>query len=270
MRLQSAERWETLPGWARRFVLPACLLLAAAGVRSLLTRLIYPPGTFGIGSLSAWMDQAGVYARLQEFARFLRPFGLLHALALALVITRLLRRPAGRARTFAAFLLLAALNPLCLGPLSALTAPVAALLFSDAAWGAPVFAAVSVFHSAAGVALPLLITRLVLDRVRWFYPDGPGWGSLGRGTKCALWVFLAVLVGALGLLSLAEALSTFQQLDLLAGGGGSLLNALSLRGGPLRRNLLPQNLAVAALTVVLANLIFRAPVGARTEGPARE
>ena len=92
MRLQSAERWETLPGWARRFVLPACLLLAAAGVRSLLTRLIYPPGTFGIGSLSAWMDQAGVYARLQEFARFLRPFGLLHALALALVITRLLRR----------------------------------------------------------------------------------------------------------------------------------------------------------------------------------
>lgn len=206
----------------------------------------------------------------QEFARFLRPFGLLHALALALVITRLLRRPAGRARTFAAFLLLAALNPLCLGPLSALTAPVAALLFSDAAWGAPVFAAVSVFHSAAGVALPLLITRLVLDRVRWFYPDGPGWGSLGRGTKCALWVFLAVLVGALGLLSLAEAFSTLQQLDLLAGGGGSLLNALSLRGGPLRRNLLPQNLAVAALTVVLANLIFRAPEGARTEGPARE
>ena len=187
-----------------------------------------------------------------------------------LVITRLLRRPAGRARTFAAFLLLAALNPLCLGPLSALTAPVAALLFSDAAWSAPVFAAVSVFYSAAGAALPLLITRLVLDRVRWFYPDGPGWGSLGRGTKCALWVFLAVLVGALGLLSLAQAFSTLQQLDLLAGGGGSLLNALSLRGGPLRRNLLPQNLVVAALTVVLANLIFRAPAGARTEGPARE
>ena len=109
------------------------------------------------------------------------------------------------------------------------------------------------FYSAAGAALPLLITRLVLDRVRWFYPDGPGWGSLGRGTKCALWVFLAVLVGALGLLSLAQAFSTLQQLDLLAGGGGSLLNALSLRGGPLRRNLLPQNLVVAAPRPTIGN-----------------
>ena len=67
MRLQSAERWETLPGWARRFVLPACLLLAAAGVLMLLAGALFALIRQWVYAALIWAGALGCLAAALNF-----------------------------------------------------------------------------------------------------------------------------------------------------------------------------------------------------------